>query len=91
MKLQNHDGSWVTTSDIGEAVTIQHGFITVFEQLVVELKGPLISAALYKDAAIMAIEYYNRNAAEIARAQEQAEIDLLRDTLSEFLNSLPKS
>lgn len=85
MKLYTVDSEEITTHDFEQAIAIQNDFRPVFEMLVDKLRAPLASALEYKEAATIIIDRYNRNAAEISRAQEQAEIDALRDALSNFL------
>lgn len=85
MKVYTVDSEEITTHDFGQAIAIQNDFRPVFEMLVDKLRAPLASALEYKEAATIIIDRYNRNAAEISRAQEQAEIDALRDAISNFL------
>ena len=86
MNLENHMGQHVETEDLDRAIEIQDEFLPDLVELKNLLGQPLEKARQYKAAAFRHIEVYNRNASEISRFEEAAEIAALHSALSDFLD-----
>lgn len=90
MNLETHVGNQVETDDYDRALAIQAEFIPDSVELRDLLEMPFEVAIKYKPAAYKFIEIYNRNAAEIERFQEAAEIAALHSALSDFVDAASK-